>query len=147
MSGDNRFARYPPMRPYAKSDQSRDILSNPIAAGAVFWLPAAVLIGSGFLDIGRGWRTAVWVAALATMGIACLANAIRCGRVHCYATGPFFVITAVVALLYGLGIMPLGRHGWNVLSLAVIIGAIVLLCLPEAFLERYRQSHPRDRSH
>lgn len=130
------------MKPDAKSNQSHDILSNRMAAGAVFWLPAAVLIASGFLHIGQGWRTAVWVAALTTMGVACVANAIRCGRVHCYATGPFFLIVAVVALLYGLGVMPLGRHGWNVISLTVVAGAMVLYLLPETFLGRYRRSRP-----
>jgi hypothetical protein len=108
-------------------------------AGAVFWLPALVLLASGFFDIGQGWRTAVWVVALTTMGAACIANAIRCGRVHCYATGPFFLVMAIVALIYGLGVMPMGKHGWNSIGLTVLVGAVVLCYLPEAFLGRYRR--------
>ncbi len=117
-----------------------------MVAGAVFWFPAVVLITSGFLDISQAWRTVVWVVALTAMGVACVVNAIRCGRVHCYATGPFFLIMAVVSLFYGLGVAPLGKHGWNLISLTVIIGAIVLCCLPEAFLGRYRQGRASDRS-
>ncbi len=37
-----------------------------------------------------------------------MANALRCGRLHCYITGPFFVAMAIVTLLYGLGAVPLG---------------------------------------
>lgn len=121
-----------------RTNASRDILSNPMLAGAVFWLPALVLVASGFFDIGQGWRTAIWVVALTTMGAACLANAIRCGRVHCYATGPFFLVMALVALLYGLGVAPMGKHGWNLIGLMVLVGAMVLCYLPEAFLGRYR---------
>ena len=68
-----------------------------------------------------------------------MVNAARCGRVHCYLTGPFFLVMAVVTLLYGLGIMPLGRGGWNLISMAILIGAIVLCCLPELLFGRYRK--------
>ncbi len=51
------------------------------------------------------------------MGTACIANAVRCGRLHCYITGPFFVAMAVVTLLYGLGALPLGGNGWNLIGL------------------------------
>jgi hypothetical protein len=36
-------------------------------------------------------RAVVWIAMLVWMGLACLANARRCGRTHCYYTGPFFL--------------------------------------------------------
>jgi hypothetical protein len=118
--------------------ESRDILSNRWITVAAYWLPALALVVSGFFDIGQMWRTAVWVVALATMGSACIVNAIRCGRVHCYVTGPFFLVMAIVTLLYGLGVAPLGARGWNSISLTVLVGAVLLYCLPEAFLGRYR---------
>lgn|ERR1700729_1557021 len=67
-------------------------------------------------------------------GRTCVFNALRCGRVHCYVTGPFFLGMAIVALLYGLGVISLGTEGWNFIGGAVIIGAVVLIYLPEAFL-------------
>ena len=73
------------------------------------------------------------------MGIACVANAVRCGRLHCYLTGPFFLALALVTLLYGLGVLPLGRNGWNWISLTILAGAIVLWCLPELLLGKYRE--------
>jgi len=72
------------------------------------------------------------------MGVACIMNALRCGRVHCYLTGPFFLLMALVALSYGLGILRLGKNGWNLLGLITLIGAIALWCLPEMFLGKYR---------
>ena len=78
------------------------------------------------------------------MGAACLANAVRCGRVHCYTTGPFFLVMAVVTLLYGLGVVPLGGNGWSLISLAILIGAIVLCCLPELFFGKYRRGSARN---
>ena len=82
----------------------------------------------------------VWPSVLTFMGIACLANARRCGRVHCYATGPFFLILAGVALLYGLGAIPLGRNGWNTLGLILLVGSIVLCFGAERIFGRYRSS-------
>lgn len=130
------------MRSNPRTPESRDILSNRLITALAYWLPALVLVTSGFFSIGQVWRTAIWVVALTTMGGACIANAIRCGRVHCYLTGAFFLAMAIIALIYGLGAMPLGRHGWNLISLAVLIGAILLYCLPEALLGRYRQMRP-----
>ncbi len=46
---------------------------------------------------------------------------------------------ARVALSYGLGILHLGRNGWNLLGLITLIGAIALWYLPEMFLGRYRK--------
>jgi len=72
------------------------------------------------------------------MGIACIVNALRCGRIHCYVTGPFFFLMALAALFYGLGILHFGGNGWNLLGLIALIGTIALWYLPEMFLGRYR---------
>jgi len=45
----------------------------------------------------------------------------QCGRIHCYFTGPFFLVLAGVALLYGVGWLPLGAKGWSTLSAALLI--------------------------
>lgn len=49
---------------------------------------------------------------------------------------------AVISLLYGLGFLPLGRSGWNAIGLAVLVGGIVLSCLPEMFFGKYREDAP-----
>ena len=118
----------------------RDILSSWRLAFFWFGLPVIAILVIGNLGFGAGWRTFVWTAALSIMGAACIVNTVRCGRIHCYITGPFFLLMALVTLLYGLGLVPLGGNGWNLISLTILGGAIVLCCLPELFLGKYRKS-------
>ena len=87
----------------------------------LYWLPAIAIVAAGIPAISSGWRTVVWTVALATMGTACIVNALLCGRVHCYLTGPFFFLMALVALSYGLGILHLGGNGWNLLGLIILM--------------------------
>ncbi len=111
--------------------KSRDLLSSPWRCLAWFGIPALAMIVAGTPAFTSGWRTIAWTLALSTLGGACIANALRCGRVHCYVTGPFFLLMAFIALLYGLRVLPLGRHGWNLIGLVVLVGAVVFCCLPE----------------
>jgi len=123
----------------ATTCKPRDILSSRLRVFLLYWLPAIAIVVAGAPAISNGWRTVVWTFALGTMGVACIVNALRCGRVHCYLTGPFFLLMALIALLYGLGMLHLGRNGWNLLGLMILIGAIALWCLPEMLLGKYRQ--------
>src|SRR6516162_3245526 len=42
-------------------------------------------------SLSPAWRTVLWTTLLAFMGVACLLNAFRSGRIHCLFTGPFFI--------------------------------------------------------
>jgi hypothetical protein len=128
------------MKSDSRTCESRDILSSRWHVFILYLLPAIAIVVVGPLDISSGWRAVVWTVALATMGMACIVNALRCGRVHCFLTGPFFFLMALVALSYGLGLLHLGGNGWNLLGLITLVGAIALWCLPETFLGRYRKS-------
>jgi hypothetical protein len=127
------------MKSDATTCKSRDILSSRLRVFLLYWLPAIAIVVAGVPAISSGWRTVVWTIALGTMGVACIVNALRCGRVHCYLTGPFFLLMALIALSYGLGMLHLGGNGWNLLGLMTLIGAIALWCLPEMLLGRYRK--------
>ncbi len=116
---------------------NRDILCNPSITGVVFWLPIVALVASGAFAIPTGLRTAIWAASFGTMGIGCIINALRCRRLHCYLTGPFFLWMAVLTLLYGLGLWHLGAHGWSVISLVASAGGALLCFVPELLLGRY----------
>lgn len=62
----------------------------------LWWLPAAlVLVGLWAPSL----RAALWIPSFAVMGIACLANARRCGRLHCFLTGPLFLFGSVATAL------------------------------------------------
>jgi len=127
--------------------KSRDILSSRRRVFVLYWLPAIAIVVAGAPAISNGWRTVVWVVALAVMGAACIVNALLCGRVHCYITGPFFLLMALAALLYGLGILHFGGNGWNLLGLIGLIGTIAFWYLPEMFLGKYRKGRAGEGNH
>ena len=104
---------------------------------AVAWhIPEAALIAAIFLDPAP--RTIVWTASLLWMGVACILNARRCGRRHCYFTGPFFVLMGAAVTLHGSGILPLGPQGWWWLGSVLVVGGYGLLwLLPERIWGEY----------
>ena len=109
------------------------------ARGCLIWgIPAGILFASSSIE--GDLLVIVWPPVLTFMGVACLLNARRCGRVHCYVTGPFFLLLAGLSLLYGLGMLRLGAHGWSILSAVLLLGSAVLICVPERLFGRYRPS-------
>lgn len=126
------------MRPDGAGD-SLDLLSDRFATIAIYWFPVALLVASGFFAVSNTLRTVIWAVALTTTGVGCVVNALRCGRVHCYATGPFFLLMAAVAVLYGFGVAAPGPRGWNTIALVTLVGGIGLYYLPELFFGRYRR--------
>ena len=118
-------------------------LTDGALSSFLFWkLPAVVVVGVALLDVGSVGQALVWAPSLAIGGAACSANAIRCHRVHCYFTGPFFLLMAAVSLLHGVGALPLGEEGWTWIELVTLIGAITLGYLPEVVWGRYWTPRP-----
>jgi hypothetical protein len=100
-----------------------DLVTHKIAL--LLWcLPGALLLIGVFWSEGRTW---VWTPAMVVAGTACLVNAVRCGRLHCYVTGPIFLLGAAATLLRGLGIVPL-RWSW---ILCAVLGGSLLALVPE----------------
>jgi hypothetical protein len=132
---------------HANFGKSRDLLAISWSWLLLFCLPAITIAVTGVSAFGNRFRTIVWTTALGVLGTACSINAARCGRIHCYLTGPFFFAMAAVALLYGTGVLALGEHGWNLIGLTILIGAIVFCCLPEIVFGKYRRSRSDDSSH
>src|SRR5216684_531111 len=122
----------------------RDFLCKGPSA-CLLWGAPWVAFALGFSE-PPGLRTVLWATSLAVMGVACLLNASRCGRVHCRFTGPFFILGALTSLGYGLGLLPLGPFGWSWIGLRTIIGAIAFTWVPELFLGQYRRDGRRGRA-
>ncbi len=119
-------------------------LTGDALSSFLFWkLPAVVVVGVALLDVGSVGQALVWAPSLAIGGAACLANTLRCRRVHCYFTGPFFLLMASVSLLHGVGALPLGEEGWTWIELVTLIGVITLGYLPELVWGRYWIPRPR----
>ncbi len=83
------------------------------------------------------WRTVLWSVSLTVLGIACLLNATRCGRLHCYLTGPFYLLGALAVAANARGLLPLGDYGWPWIGLTIIIGGNLLTYLPERMWGQY----------
>ena len=93
-------------------------------------IPTIAIVVTAF--IGGTVQAIVWTTALAWMGIACLINARRCGRRHCYLTGPFFLVMAVLSFLHGSDVVSFGAKGWLWLVITLVVGGYGLLWkLPE----------------
>lgn len=85
--------------------RSRDLTCGK---GAVFlWcIPTLALF------VGLAWTRALpwlWIPAFVVMGVACLVNAARCGRLHCYVTGPVFLLAAAYLVLSEVNLVPMRR--------------------------------------
>jgi hypothetical protein len=121
----------------------RDLVKNPGAMPLLWLLPVGVILAAGQFAGPGLIMTSAWTASLLVMGGACLVNARRCGRTHCYFTGPFFLIMAVVSLMYGLHVLPLGARGWSYIGTALLIGGVLLCVIPEWVWGQYRRQHRR----
>lgn len=117
----------------------RDILSNLRLSMAAYCLPIAVMLAAGSLALDAWARGLAWAVCLGVMAGACLANARRCGRVHCYFAGPFLLLMALLSLAHGFGFVPLGRQGWNWIAAASLLGSFALCVASETVLGRYRR--------
>src|SRR5205823_6488847 len=94
----------------------------------VAWLlwgvPAAVLIlGSLVSPLPR---MLLWTPAFAVAGVACVVNGAHCGRVHCYVTGPLYLLAAIATLLDGMEFVPL-RSSWIG---GAVVGGTILAYVP-----------------
>ena len=118
--------------------EQEDWVSNYRTYFLAWGLPSLALLGTVFLP--HPTKTIIWTVALTWMGVACLLNARRCGRRHCYLTGPFFLLMAILGLLHGFQILWFGPSGWILLWVAlVVIGGGILWYLPEKVWGKYRK--------
>jgi hypothetical protein len=121
----------------------RDLVQKPDALILLWGLPPAIMLLS-VCCAGSGWIvTITWTLSLAVMGGACLINARGCGRMHCYFTGPFFLLGAMGSLTYGVHLLPLGPHGWQYLGAVLLVGAGLFSFAPEWLWGRYRHTQTR----
>src|SRR2546430_2248357 len=108
---------------------------NDLTTRTVKWLlwgvPAVVLVLGGF--VGLFPRMLLWTSALLVAGTACMVNAARCGRLHCYLTGSRYLVGAIATLLVGLEFVP-PRWSWIALG---VIGGTMLSFVPEWVRGKY----------
>jgi hypothetical protein len=80
--------------------------ANDMVTSRLGWLvwgpPGALFLVGIAWDAARAW---LWIPALIVAGGACIANASRCGRLHCFVTGPLFLLGALATVASATGIM------------------------------------------
>src|SRR5579859_7373655 len=94
--------------------KDEDLLRSRWTASLLWWGPAVLIIGTGSIGLGSVGatntgniiHTAAWTIAFTVGAAGCLANARRCGRLHCFFTGPLYLLAAFASALYGLGVLP-----------------------------------------
>ena len=100
--------------------------------GWLLWgVPAAALmVGSLVAPVPR---MLLWTPAFVIAGVACVVNAAHCGRVHCYITGPLYLLAALATVLVGTELVP---WRWTWIGCAVI-GGTLLAYVPEWVRGKY----------
>lgn len=112
-----------------QSCEMRDLVRGRSAL--LLWcLPVVALI------VGLNWqkgRPILWVPAFLIMAGACIGNAARCSRRHCYVTGPVYLLAAVYVALSALNLAPM-RAG---VFLFIVFGITAVACLAEGPFGKY----------
>ena len=112
--------------------RKNDLVANKIAL--LLWgLPILLLAVGAIWAEARVW---LWTPALLMAGAACSANAARCGRLHCYLTGPLYLLGAMAALLRGLDIVSLP---WSWIGYG-LLGGTLMAYIPEWIRGKYARS-------
>jgi len=115
-----------------QSCKSSDLLFSWKAI--LLWcLPVIALIVGSYWQKGR---IVLWIPAFLVMGVACLVNAGRWGRVHCYITGPLSFLAIGYFILSESHLAPMDAGCF----LDSILGISILAFLLEIPLGRYRKT-------
>ena len=100
-----------------------------------FWgLPIAAALVAAFF--APPVSTLIWAGALFWAGAACALNAFRCGRLHCYITGPLFLLAGLAILLGGFDIIRLPAM-WILIPVA--LGTCLAFKVEGLFATKYVQ--------
>lgn len=112
--------------------RSNDLSARLLTFSLCWGIPIALFaVGSNVLPLPR---MAVWTIALAWAGTACAINARRCGRLHCYITGPLFLLGGLAFALVGLELVAL-PVGW--ILVIITVGACLAYALEFALNSKY----------
>jgi hypothetical protein len=118
------------------TDAQKDLVRQPVSALVWWGLPIAIGVSAGFLGLSLRADAALWVGLFVWMATGCLLNAWRCHRVHCYISGPVFLLGALFAALLAAGLLDVGPRGFNNMIGAVLVLAL-LSFVPEMVWKRY----------
>jgi hypothetical protein len=118
------------------NEAAKDWVGRP-GKGFVWWcLPLGIGFAANYFASSPRAAALVWMIAFVWMGTGCLLNARRCHRLHCYISGPAFIIGAAALALFAVGVAQLGRHSLNNI-VGVTLAVALLSFVPEMFWRKY----------
>ena len=104
-----------------------------VASRSALWLWGLPVL---LVLVGVFWgaaRAPLWSAGFFSAGVACLVNAARCSRTHCYFTGPLYLVLSLASALIGVGAV---SWSWWWVAAAFVLGTF-LAHVPEHLGKRY----------
>ncbi len=121
--------------PDHETSNRKDLLQSWWATLFLWCGPWLLVIVGSFT--GNLVHTALWTGGFTVAGAACIANARRCGRRHCFYTGPLYLLAALASLLYGLHWLPLGTNGWSWIVGVAVVVSLIACCVLEPMQGKY----------
>jgi hypothetical protein len=114
------------------NDTANDWVRRP-GMGFVWWcLPLAVGFAANYFSSSSRGTALVWMVSFIWMGTGCILNARRCHRLHCYISGPAFLLGAAALALLEAGVPVLGSHSLNNI-VGITLAVVLLSFVPEAW--------------
>jgi len=120
-----------------ESVAARDNARNPIGWFISWGVPILTIFAVNVLILQSEVKMWAVVTSFAWIGTACLANAMRCSRVHCWFTGPWCLLTAACLLGVALHTPIIGGLSFTTVANFGGASAIALWLLPELFFGKY----------
>jgi hypothetical protein len=116
------------------SRSQRDLARKPVSAFLWWCVPIAIGIASGSLGLTLRENAAIWAVAFTWMATGCFLNALRCHRLHCYFSGPVFLIGAIVAAAVAGGVAQASALNYDI---AATFALVLMTFVPEGFWRKY----------
>ena len=114
----------------------KDLARQPVSA--LFWwgLPIAIGVVVALLHLSLRLSAGICAVSFAWMATGCFLNALRCHRLHCYISGPAFLLGTFFAAPVALDVTALGPQMFHngVTAILMLAG---LSFVPEMVWKRY----------
>lgn len=105
--------------------------------GLVWWgIPLGAGVAANQIASSPRAIALVWMVSFVWMALGCILNARRCHRLHCYISGPAFLLGAASLALFAAGIALLGPHSLNNI-VGITLTSVLLSFVPEMIWRRY----------
>jgi hypothetical protein len=118
------------------NQEQKDLVRRRVSFAFWWGLPIAIGLAADFLHLPFRIGAALCAVLFLWMATGCLLNAMRCHRLHCYISGPVFLLGALFATGVALGIVAVSAH-----TFGNVVGATLILALlsfvPEFVWKKY----------